>query len=126
MRRDDRGSAAVIVVGLAGVLVVFALAGATVGGLLVGQRRAAAAADLAALAAAEALASPAGSSPSGSPCAAAAAVAEANHADLHGCLTEGREVTVSVTVRVRGPAGASWDVPGRARAGPTGSAGPDP
>ncbi|HEU4513157.1 MAG TPA: Rv3654c family TadE-like protein [Nocardioidaceae bacterium] len=130
--RGQRGSAALLVVGLLGVLTGLAFAGAVVGGLLVAQRRAAAAADLAALAGAEALA-PGGVAtvPTGSGCGRAARVGRENGAQLTGCSVEGREIVVRVAVDVTNPFGGTWEVPAVARAGPavrwpTGEGGSDP
>lgn len=125
MRRDDRGSAAVIVIGLAGVLVAVAVAGATVGGLLVGQRRAAAAADLAALAAAEAVGSTGAASRRRSACEEAQRIGDANQARLGSCTVGGAEVVVAVVVDVSLPIGGEVSVIGRARAGPASGAAPD-
>jgi secretion/DNA translocation related TadE-like protein len=117
-RSSERGSATVLVLVLATVLTTLAIAATTVGGILVGHRRAAAAADLAALAAAEALVS--GGVTRGGPdgCGQAALVSGANDARLTACEVEGRDVVVAVTVDVRMPFGATRSVPGRARAGP--------
>jgi secretion/DNA translocation related TadE-like protein len=114
------------VVVLVGVLTVLALGGAVAGGVMVGQRRAAAAADLAALAGAEAVAQ---ATVGGSGCARAAEVATLNGAAVTSCSVQGREVVVGVTVEVERPFGGSWAVPARARAGPVlptagGGAGP--
>ncbi len=118
--RDDRGSAAVLVAVLAGALVVLTLAGSVLGGLLVGQRRAASAADLAALAGAEALGPLAAAPGAGAACGAARRVGDANGARLEACLVEGTEVLVEVVVDVDSPVGPPWAVSGRARAGPSG------
>ena len=133
--RGEEGSATVLLLVLVGLLTTVAVAGAAVGGLLVGQRRAASAADLAALAAAEAL-GPVGTAAGGaSACQEAGRVSEANRARLTDCLVEGQEVAVEVAVDVPGLLGGAWKVPGRARAGPadgpsaeapTGAGGPGP
>jgi secretion/DNA translocation related TadE-like protein len=114
-RSDERGAATVLVVAMAGVLMFVMVGLAAVGGLVTAQRRAQAAADLAALAGASALASVRGSADA---CAAAARVAGSNAAALDACSPDGR--TVRVAVSVDGP-----DVPWRevrvsaeARAGP--------
>ncbi len=119
-RRDqEAGGASVLVLVLVAVMTTLALAGVTVGGVLVGQRRAAVAADLAALAAAEALGPGAGPTVAGvAACEAAGKVSAANDARMTGCLVEGVEVLVEVAVEVHGGFGARWTVPGRARAGP--------
>jgi secretion/DNA translocation related TadE-like protein len=113
--RGDRGGATVLVVAMAGVL-MFVMGGlAAAGGLVTAQRRAQAAADLAALAGASVLADVSGPT---DPCAAADRVAGRNAAVLDGCMPDGR--AIRVTVSVAGP-----DVPWRevrvsaeARAGP--------
>lgn len=121
--RDDRGVAAVLVLVLIAVLTTLALAGGVMGAVLVGQRRAATAADLAAIAAAEALGSAGGSSAAaGAACEEARRIAEANRTDLVDCLPEGLEVAVQVGADVRTVLGVEWTVPGRARAGPAGTA----
>jgi secretion/DNA translocation related TadE-like protein len=114
-RSDESGAATVLVVAMAGVLMFVMVGLAAVGGLVTAQRRAQAAADLAALAGASALASVRGSADA---CAAAARVAGSNAAALDACSPDGR--TVRVAVSVDGP-----DVPWRevrvsaeARAGP--------
>jgi hypothetical protein len=99
--RRERGSATVHVAVLLVGLTVVALLGA----------------DLAALAAAEARASG-----SGAACVAAARVSDANQAVLRRCRVDGRDVVVEVTVPARTFLRSTWDVPGRARAGPVGSA----
>lgn len=128
-RSSERGSATVLVLVLVAVLTTLAIAATTVGGILVGHRRAAAAADLAALAAAEALVPGAGISQGGPDgCAQAGLVSSANDARLTACEVDGRDVVVAVTVDVRMPFGATRSVPGRARAGPaevSSSGGPD-
>lgn len=111
----EQGAATVLVVAMAGVLLFVMVGLAAAGGLVTAQRRAQAAADLAALAGASALAALSGPT---DPCAEAARVAGANAAALDACAPDGR--SVRVTVSVDGP-----DVPWRevrvsaeARAGP--------
>ena len=133
MRRPDlgrpgtgeSGSATVLALVLVAVLVTVTLVGVAAGALMVGQRRAAAAADLAALAAARA-AVPLPGRAGGDPCAVAGALARANGARLTGCRARGAEVNVEVAVTVPGPFGRSWTAPGRARAGPSEPSGPAP
>lgn len=117
-RASQRGSAAVLVVVMVGVLTALALGGSVVGALMVGQRRAAAAADLAALAGAEALVPGLGAVSTGSGCDRAARVSAENGARLTGCSIDGREVVVRVVVDVGNRFGGGWAVPGLARAGP--------
>lgn len=98
-----------LVVAMAGVL-MFAMVGlAPAAGLVVSQRRAQAAADLAALA---------GAASPGHPCTAAARSAAANAAALEACSARGHDVTVRVSVP--GPE-VPWRevvVAAEARAGP--------
>jgi len=109
--RRQRGSATVLAVVL---LLVLGLAGALaagLGGVLVAKRRAGAAADLAALAAAAAV-------QRGDPgCAAAAAVAADNRAQVVSCRVHGALVEVEVSVPTHGLPGITT-VRDRARAGP--------
>jgi len=89
---SDRGSATVFVV-IALTMILFAtLVIATIGGLVVGHRRAQAAADLSALAAASALGT------AEDPCAAADAVAAANGASVESCGSGQSAVTIVVSV----------------------------
>jgi secretion/DNA translocation related TadE-like protein len=118
-RADQRGAAALLVLGFAGVLLVLALVIVSGARLLVAQRETAAAADLAALAGA-------GAAQRGEPaCPAARTVAAANRGTLAGCRTDGEVVTVRVETEVRGAFGLGATVASRARAGPveTGDAG---
>lgn len=107
--RADRGSATVLVVAMAGVLLFVLLGLAAASGLVTAQRRAQSAADLAALAAASA------DPPA---CAAAASVALANGARTEECRVEGDDVRLVVSVP--GPR-VPWTrvrVTAEARAGP--------
>lgn len=106
----DDGAATVLVVAMAGVLVFVMVALAAVGGLITAQRRAQAAADLAALAAAGALDADA--------CAAGLRVARANAAVLDGCVVAGSEVRVVVSVAGPPMPGREVRVSAEARAGP--------
>lgn len=110
--RDDRGAATVLVLAIAGMLMFVLVGLSAVSGLVTAQRRAQAAADLAALAGAASVPHGDGG------CAAAARISAANGAALTACSTLAREVWVRVTVP-----GPQW--PGRrvlvsaeARAGP--------
>jgi len=112
--RSESGSASVLVAVLVGVLAMVALLGAAGAGVLVAHRRASAAADLAALAAAEAL----GPGRAGTrACPAAGRVSAANGAELTSCQVLGDDVLVRVGVE-RSIMGWSLTVPARARAGP--------
>jgi secretion/DNA translocation related TadE-like protein len=109
MRRSERGAATVLVVAMAGVLMFVMTGLAAVGGLVTAQRRAQAAADLAALA---------GASAPTDACATAREVAAANAARLDSCRVEGTAVRVAVSVP--GPR-VPWNevrVTAEARAGP--------
>lgn len=117
----ERGSASVLALVMVSVLVTVALVAGGLSGLLAGQRRAAAAADLAALAGAEAAGPGGGGGPGlgGGACEQADAIAAANQARLTSCAIDGPEVTVSVDVDVRLLAGVEVAVRGEARAGPS-------
>lgn len=110
--RASRGSSTVLSVVVLGVLLAVAGAVALVGGLVVDQRRAEAAADLGALAGAAA-------GQRGEPaCAAAAVVARRNGASLTGCVWSAERVSVRVARRPRRVLGLSWTATSSARAGP--------
>lgn len=109
-RRHDNGSATILVVAMAGVL-MFVMAGlAAAGGLVTAQRRAQSAADLTALGAAAAVDADA--------CAAALRIAAANGAGLDGCQVSGSEVRVVVSVAGPRVPGRDVRVSAEARAGP--------
>lgn len=110
-RRDERGVAVVVAIGVIAVLVLVAAVGAGVVALVVAHRRAQVAADLAALAGAAALQRGA------DPCAAAEGIAGRQDALLTGCVVEGSDVVVATAVRVD-PALGGTELPARARAGP--------
>ena len=113
LARDDRGAATVLAVVFIGLLTSVAVAVVAAGGLVSGHRRAASAADLAALAGAAAL-------QKGSPgCVAAEEVAEANRSRLLTCQIDGEVLTVEVGVDVESLLDSSWTLTGRARAGPS-------
>lgn len=107
--RSDGGSATVLVVAMAGVLMFVIVGLAAVGGLVTAQRRAQSAADLAALG---------GAAAPDDACGEAGRVAAANSAALDGCTVDGSEV--SVVVSVAGPhlPGRRVRVSAEARAGP--------
>ena len=112
MSRDQRGAASLLVVALLSVLLLVGAALGVVAAMVWAHRAAQSAADLAALAGA------AGLQTGADACAAAARIADANHAGLDSCLVQGDQVVVSVTV-----AGPRWlgqraDLSARARAGP--------
>jgi secretion/DNA translocation related TadE-like protein len=109
----EEGGASVLVLAIVGALAAVLAATLVVSGVHVGQRRAAAAADLAALAAADA----AVGRVSGEPCVIGAQVAAANDAVLDQCVADGVRVLVGVGVALPG----GLRVTGRARAGPPGA-----
>ena len=108
----SRGSAAVVAVGVLGVLTTVALVVGSLGGVVADQRRVEAAADLAALAAAGALQA------GDDPCAAARVTAGRNGAGLVGCAVAGEVVTVRVERRTGSVLGRRFTLNGHARAGP--------
>lgn len=110
----DEGSATVLVLALAAVLAVTGGLAATVGAVGVARHRAAAVADLAALAAADrALDGPTRA------CAAAARAAAAGSAVLDSCGLTGEVADVVVAIRPPGVLG-SWGVArAHSRAGPS-------
>lgn len=99
----------VLAVGVMATLTTAALVGAVLAGLVATQHRAAAAADLAALAAAAA---------PGQACDTAREVAADNSAELRSCTRAGPVVTVEVVIEARVPLGLHPTVRSRARAGP--------
>lgn len=111
-RRGERGSATVYAAIFVGFLASVALVAATVAAVFVGQRRAAAAADLAALAGAAAL------QRGGSGCEAAGRIAERNDVRLVGCVIDAEVLTVRVSAGVPTPLWSGIEVRSRARAGP--------
>jgi len=113
----ERGAATLLIVAAAGLLLFVGLALSGVSAVVVAQRRAQSAADLAALSGATAAAD------GRDGCAAAAATARANGAALVSCVAGADDVRVSVRVRASGPAGRAVDVVADARAGsdPSGS-----
>jgi secretion/DNA translocation related TadE-like protein len=112
-RHDERGAATMLALTLLGALVSVAVALAPLGGALVASRRAAAAADLAALAGASAL------QQGRDACAAAARVAAANDARVAACAVRADDVRLRVVVDAGRVLGRSLEVSGRARAGPS-------
>lgn len=116
-RSDESGAATVVVVAMAGVLMFVVVGLGAAGGLVVAQRRAQAAADLAALAGATAVTAAVTAA-----CAEAGRVAAANHAVVDLCRLDGE--VVSVVVSVQGPDlpwASRWSevrVTAEARAGP--------
>lgn len=111
--RDEQGFVTVAVAGLIALLLAVTGAVAMLGGVAVARHRAAAAADLAALAAAShALEG------QDAACAAAGVVAVAHRARLDRCTLLGSDATVEVTVSPSGALGRWGQARGVARAGP--------
>jgi secretion/DNA translocation related TadE-like protein len=110
--RDERGTATILAVSLASVLMLLGLAAAWVGAVVAEHRAAQSAADLAALAGAQAI--QAGQSP----CVAVGHVARANAAQATRCSVVGADVWVTVQVHAPALLGRSPTVTGRAHAGP--------
>jgi secretion/DNA translocation related TadE-like protein len=109
---EQRGSVAILVVGLTGVLVTVTLLVAAVGGVVADQRRVEAAADLAALAGAGAVQA------GRDGCAAARETAGRNGGALRRCALDGDVVTVEVGRDSQVLLGRRLALVGRARAGP--------
>ena len=115
MRRGgDRGSAAVFATVLVGPLAVVTMFVVALGGVVADQRRAASAADLAALAAAGAIQSGADA------CAAAASIASRNGGRLSSCRVSGDVAAVEVERDARVLLDRHLRVAAEARAGPVG------
>lgn len=113
--RGDRGAAALLVLAVAALLALFGAVSSSVAAVGVARQRAAAVADLAALAgAAHALEGPAAA------CAWAGRTAARDAASLRTCRVQGDVVTVVAEVRPPGRLGLLGNATGRARAGPAG------
>ena len=112
---DERGAVTVFAVACLAVLLLVGSALGVVAAMVRAHRAAQSAADLGALAAASALAR------GRDPCGPAAAIAEANGAELLSCEIHGQDALV--TVEVAGPRwlGQTGDLSAQARAGPGGS-----
>lgn len=112
-RGAEHGSATLLVLGCAVVVLAVGVVGSVLGAAIAVRHRAAAAADLAALAAArEAIFGPTAA------CTAAARIAGVNGGRLRSCTLAGSIATVEVSVAPRGVL-ARFPAPvGRARAGP--------
>lgn len=110
--RGERGAATLVVMACIGVLLLLGAALGFVAGMVIAHRQAQGAADLAALAAAEAVAT------GRDGCAAGAEVAEANDGRLVACVVDGAVVTLEVAVT--GPRWQEWshELTAEARAGP--------
>jgi secretion/DNA translocation related TadE-like protein len=110
---EEGGTASLLVIALAGVVLLLGLAATFLTATAAGHRRAQAAADLAALAGATAR------QQGEDPCAAAARVATDNGAGLAGCRLDGADVVVSVAMDGPRHLGHGWRLRGEARAGPS-------
>ena len=118
MRQDgERGAATLLVLAVSGLLMFVGLALSGVATIVLTQRSAQSAADLAALAGASAAVSGADA------CAAASEIAEANGAALASCELAGTIVTVGALVEGPQLIGRRYDVTAQARAGPADAAG---
>ena len=115
-RRDERGIATVVAVGLMGMLLSVTTI-AVAGTLVAVTAHRAAAADLAALAGAQAIRD------SRSACAAAASSARHNGGEVSDCSVAALDVSVTVQVTTPRVLGLVWSVPADARAGPGGVGG---
>lgn len=111
--QQEAGAATVWCIGLTGLLLSAMLVATTVSALLIGHRRAAAGADLAALAGAEALQRGA------SGCAEAHRLTTENEVRLMSCRADGTVIEVVAAVEVSSPIGSTWLVRAQALAGPT-------
>lgn len=111
-RSSQRGSATVLALPLLGAVTVAAVLLAFAGGAVATRRHVASAADLAALAGAAAI------QHGRAGCAAAAAVAARNHAELSACSVEGSQVRVVVRAETAPLLGRGLTLSARARAGP--------
>jgi secretion/DNA translocation related TadE-like protein len=111
-RGSERGSATVLVLAFAAVLLLVGCALGVVVAVVRAHRIAQSGADLAALSAARAL------SLGGDPCTEAARIAIANGVRVTGCLVAGSTVTVTVTAAGPHWLGQTADLSARARAGP--------
>ena len=109
---DESGTATVLALSLASVLMLVGLAGAWTAGVVVSLRRAQSAADLSALAGAQA-------AQRGLPaCVAAGATAVANGVTLATCVASDTDIWVSVAVPGPSLVGRTPQLVGEAHAGP--------
>lgn len=110
---DDRGSAAVVMLGVIAATLVLTVSGLMLASAVLASHRARASADIAALAAAGVLMR---GGPPGKACESAAQVAAANYGRLLQCIASGSEVRLRVAV----PAGLRGVgiATARSRAGP--------
>lgn len=113
LRHDERGSGTVYAVAMLGVLTVLIAGGALLAKAHVAQQRAAAAADLGALAGAQALLDG-----TDDPCAAAARIVHRNDAQLAECVIDGETIIITSAVAVSLGGLGVHEATARARAGP--------
>ncbi|NEA35610.1 Rv3654c family TadE-like protein [Streptomyces sp. SID13031] len=113
--RTDRGSATLLALGIAAVLLGGCLVGVLWAAVSVGHHRVDAAADLVALSAAQAQQS----NPADA-CPTAARIADTHRVELKTCRTEGEAVSVAVTLRLHLGVLGTPLLTGEARAGPIG------
>ncbi len=110
--RDERGSATLLVLAMAGVLLLIGAALGVVVAMVRAHRTAQSAADLAALAGAQAV------QRGSDACGRATEIARANDARMSACSCRGSVVTVQVTVAGPHWLGQTADLSAEARAGP--------
>lgn len=113
-RNDERGAATLLVLAVSGLLMFVGLALSGVAAIVLTQRSAQSAADLAALAGASAAVS------GEDACVAAGDIAAANGGSLTSCALAGVVVTIAVTVEGPRLGDRRYDVTAEARAGPSG------
>lgn len=111
---SQTGSATVLVLALCAVVVLAGCLAGALGAVAVARHRAAATADLAALAGAAA------GIRGAQPCDAVRQITDRSGAELAGCRAVGADVTVAVTVRPAGLLGRIGAATVRAHAGPAG------
>jgi secretion/DNA translocation related TadE-like protein len=105
MTRRDRGAATIWALALTNALLLIGLAAAGVASLAVSRQRVATVADVAAVAAAQAV---------GDPCAEAGASVAANGMVLEACATDGTDIVVVVSTEATGVARRLLGLVGRA------------
>ncbi|MEV8376842.1 Rv3654c family TadE-like protein [Kribbella sp. NPDC056861] len=110
---SDLGSASLLAIGVAFVLLGGCLAGVLWAAISIAHHRADAAADLTALTAAQSL-----QTGSSTPCAAAEEIAKAHQVELHDCQQQGETISVVVAVKLDLGAIGTPVLTGQARAGP--------
>jgi secretion/DNA translocation related TadE-like protein len=110
-RRDERGAAVPVAIGLVGVLLVITMVCVGTVALVLTHRRVQVAADLASLAAAAAI------QRGVDPCSAATGIARRHRADLVACVVSGPDVVVATAVRAPAVLGGAV-LSARSRAGP--------